>query len=121
MLTAYELLGRAARVTPGASQTKSKAPGRLGPDALPDGRAETFPLFADGGSGAHLVSADGRRYLDCFGANAAIPLGYAHPLVTARVMAALMSGPLLSLPHVWEAPVSELFLGVCAPWADQVR
>ena len=112
-----ELLARALAVTPGASQTRSKAPGNVGPADT----SSRFPLFATGGHGAYLLGIDGRRYLDCAGANAAIPLGYAHPEVTDAVLHAVANGSLLSLPHRKEAQVGRRFLEVCAPWAEQVR
>lgn len=106
----------ARQVTPGASQTWSKAPGRVGPRDMSGG----FPLFADSGVGPYLVS-DGRKFLDMFGANAAIPLGYGRPEVVRAVSAAVTSGSLLSLPSPLEEQVSRRFLATCAPWAAQVR
>jgi glutamate-1-semialdehyde 2,1-aminomutase len=106
---------RAVRVTPGASQTRSKAPGRVGPrdPDLP------FPLFAAGGHGAYLVGLDGTAYLDFAGANAAIPLGYDHPRVTAAVCEQAHA-PLLSLPSPLETQVAEQLIEML-PFADAVR
>lgn len=110
-------LARALTVTPGASQTRSKGPGQVGPrDTTLD-----YPLFAAHGDGAYLWDHRGRKYIDCFGANAAIPLGYNHPAVRAAVHDALVHGPLLSLPSRMECEISERFLALCAPWAAQVR
>lgn len=113
-------LVRALAVTPNASQTRSKAPGAVGPRFGP-GEATKFPLFAIGGLGAYVRDNRGRRYLDLAGANGAIPLGYASPGVVSAVQQAICSGSLFSLPHVFEAEVSEKFIGICAPWAHQVR
>lgn len=113
-------LARALRVSPNGSQTKSKAPGRVGP-SFGSGEVTDFPLFAIRGVGAYLRDDRGREYLDCFGANATVPLGYAYAPVVLAVTDALNRGSLLSLPHVLEAEVSEQFLRVCAPWAEQVR
>src|SRR3990167_5570173 len=98
-------LASALRVTPNASQTRSKAPGNVGPlDTSQD-----FPLFASRGEGAYLFDDRGRKYLDCFGANAAVPLGYGYGPVVEAVTRAVRDGPLLSLPHTTEAAVSERF------------
>lgn len=113
-------LARALRVTPNASQTRSKAPGNVGPTFGP-GEATDFPLFAVRGKGAYVWDDHDRKYLDCFGANAAVPLGYAYLPVVTAVERALRDGSLLSLPHVLEAEVSEQLLATCAPWAHQVR
>jgi glutamate-1-semialdehyde 2,1-aminomutase len=96
------LLARARAVTPNASQTKSKAPGHVGPR---DCRAG-FPLFALGGTGPYLVTED-NQYLDFAGANAAIPLGYGYPPVVQAVQAAIGNGSLLSVPSRLEVEVSE--------------
>ena len=110
-------LSRALLVTPNASQTRSKAPGNVGPRDT----SQDFPLFASRGEGAYLFDDRGRKYLDCFGANAAVPLGHAFPAVVEAVTQAVREGNLLSLPSVLEASVAERFLEVCAPWAHQVR
>lgn len=95
-----------------ASQTRSKAPGRVGP-------MEQFPLAAHHGDGAYLVDVDGNRFLDFVGANAAIPLGHNQ----AEVMDAVghvLGTPLLSLPSPLEADVARKLLAVI-PCAEQVR
>jgi glutamate-1-semialdehyde 2,1-aminomutase len=104
-MTDHELLQRALAVTPMASQTRSKAPGKVGPRDSRSG----FPLFAEGGEGPYLIANEGQRYLDFAGANAAIPLGYGRPEVAAAVADAACKGSLLSLPSVLEAEVSEQF------------
>lgn len=112
-------LERALLVTPGASQTRSKAPGQMGPrQASPDGE---YPLFAVKAWDCFVQDDKGRTYVDCFGANAAVPLGHANALVTAALSDALSGGSLLPLPSVREAAVSEQFIETCAPWAQQVR
>lgn len=109
-----ELLTRALNVTPGASQTRSKAPGKVGPRDMRDG----FPLFADRGMGPYLF-ADGEKYLDFVGANAAVPLGYGRPEIVEAVAVAVGSGNLLSIPCALEGEVSE---ALCrAVGAERVR
>lgn len=107
-----KLLAETLRVTPGGSQTRSKAPGRMGPPN-PDGKG-AYPLYASSANGAYVVDDRGRRYLDCFGANAAVTLGY------NRVNNE-PAGCLLPLPWEQEGPISRKFLAACAPWAEQVR
>lgn len=117
------LLEDSLRLSPGGSQTRSKAPGRVGPP-LDSPYAPGFPLYASGGKGAYLFGVDaeaGQNFLDCAGANAAIPLGYNDDRVTLAVKHVLHDGSLLSLPHQMECRVSQAFLDVCAPWAEQVR
>lgn len=115
-MTRAHMLAKALRLTPMGSQTRSKAPGRVGPRSTD----ADYPLFAVGGDGAWLHDADtGRKYLDFAGANAAIPLGYGHPRVTKEVHAVL-GAPLLSLPHIDEANTSEA-LTLALPWLEQVR
>lgn len=109
------MLARAAAVSPGASQTLSKAPGRVGPA---DRRAG-FPLFARSGASAVLVGLDGKAYLDFAGANAAVPLGHARPAVVTAVTEAVERGALLSLPSALEVEVSETFCRLMQ--VEQVR
>lgn len=111
-------LAYALRLTPAASQTYSKAPGRVGPADTSYG----FPLFAQSAKGPYVWDIHGRKFLDCFGANAAVPLGYGYQPVTEAVERALRDGGgIFSLPSYLEAEVSERFLAVCAPWAQSVR
>lgn len=113
-----DIVARFRTVTPNGSQTRSKAPGNVGP-------MEQFPLYAVTAHGPSLVAVDSagesRSYFDCAGSNAAVPLGYGHPDVMGSVLAALMHGNMTSLPTGWELKTSQRFLDVCAPWADQVR
>lgn len=109
------LLERALRVTPLGSQTRSKAPGAVGPADL----SAPFPHFARAGIGPWLTDADGRTYLDFAGANAAIPLGY-RPEICEAVAEAMEDGPLLSLPSVLEVEASERLCDL-VPCAEMVR
>lgn len=116
-----KLLDETMKVTPGGSQTRSKGPGKVGPVDT----EKLFPLYAQRGVGHKVVCGDPngevREYVDLFGANAAIPLGYAFPPVVEAVSKAVRDGNLLSLPSRLEVQVSEKFLHVCAPWATRVR
>ena len=111
-------LEEALKVTPLASQTRSRAPGNIGPADT----SQDFPLFSTYAKGPFVYERlDGQMFLDCFGANAAIPLGHAHPEVVDAVTRALRAGSLPSLPSYCEERVSREFIKVCAPWAEQVR
>jgi glutamate-1-semialdehyde aminotransferase len=107
------LLEQALRVTPGASQTGSKAPGRVGP-------LGAFPLFLTRGDGPYVECVDGHRYVDWFNGNCAVTLGHGHHGVTAAVQRVAESGALLSLPHRLEAHVAERLVEAIA-CAEQIR
>ena len=83
-------LERAKHFTPGGSQTNGRRHGVVGP--------ETYPAFASGASDAYIFFEDGERAIDMAGANAACPLGFNHPSVTAEVAKHLGDVGLLSLP-----------------------
>lgn len=114
MDTQTALLNRAMAISPGGSQTRSKAPGKVGPRDCRDG----FPLFAERGLGPYLFCGI-QRYLDFIGANAAVPLGYGRPELIEAVAVAVGSGSLLSLPSELEIAVSEEFCATVG--AEQVR
>lgn len=112
-----DLLAHAAIVTPGASQTGSKAPGRVGPIGA-------FPLFLTHGRGAYVYGGydpcEPNRFVDFFNGNCAVTLGHAHEGVNERVRGALQDGALLSLPTRMESSVASKLVGVI-PCAEQVR
>lgn len=114
-MTDRERYDRMLAATPNASQTRSKAPGKVGPRDLRDG----YPLFMDGGESYRARDTEGRWYVDFVGANAAIPLGYNHPTVTNAIMAEI-GQPLLSLPSMLEAEVAERLM-VTFPCCGQAR
>ena len=93
-------LERALAVTPGASQTRSKAPGVVGP-------LTGFPLVATRADGAKVYTPDGKVFIDFCGANAACTLGYAHRRITSAILDAAQTGVLLPLPARDEAMVAE--------------
>lgn len=101
-----------ARVIPGRSLTRSKAPGRYYPVGC-------GPLYAERGEGAILQTVDGMRMVDMVCALGAISLGYgAFDLTVQR---AVSNGWVYSLPHRYEAEAAELLLNVCAPWSTRCR
>lgn len=107
------VLNRALKFSVGGAQTRSRGPGNVGP-------VEEFPLYSTSCEGARIFYHQ-EAWLDLFGANAAVPLGHAHPQVVEAVTAALRKGCSPSLPSVEEADTSEAFLRICAPWAQKVR
>src|SRR3954454_24890424 len=66
-----ELLGRAARVTPGGVNTARR---KIDP-----------PLCFRRGDGAYVEDLDGNVYVDYHAAYGGVFLGHSHPAVTARV------------------------------------
>jgi len=47
------------------------------------------PLVLASGEGAHVVDADGKRYLDFFGGILTVSVGHCHPAITERIVAQL--------------------------------
>ena len=109
----HEHYARAVLVTPGASQTGSKAPGKVGP-------VGASPLYLARGEGAYVWDLDGHRYVDWFNGNCAVTLGHGYQPVVDAVTTAAKQGALLSLPSVREAEIAERLCAVI-PCAEQVR
>jgi glutamate-1-semialdehyde 2,1-aminomutase len=109
-MRAYE---RALKVIPGAAQTGSKAPGRVGP-------LGAFPLFLQAANGAYVQCVDGHRYVDWFNGNCAITLGHGHRAVSEAAADMARSGAMLSLPHLNEGFVAERLVAAI-PCAEQIR
>ncbi len=107
------LFERASKVIPGAAQTGSKAPGRVGP-------LGAFPLFLEQGYGGYVRCVDGHRYVDWFNGNCAVTLGHGHQAVVDAVAHAVRYGSLLSLPTSLEADVAERLVKAI-PCAEQLR
>lgn len=108
-----DLYARALRVIPGAAQTGSKAPGRVGPMGA-------FPLFLERGDGPDVWCVDRHQYVDWFNGNCAVTLGHGHRAVAEAVTYAVRRGSLLSLPHELETKVAERLVAAI-PCAEQVR
>ena len=107
-----ELLARARRVVPGASQTLSKGPAMFVEGA--------YPVFLQRGSGCRVWDVDGNEYVDYILGLASITLGYAYPAVTEAVARQLAEGSIFSLPHPLEVEISERLAGLI-PCAEMVR
>jgi glutamate-1-semialdehyde aminotransferase len=107
-----DLLARAQRVIPGATQTFSK-----GPTQWVQGIA---PIFAGRVKGPYLWDVDGNRYFDLPMALGPVILGHGHPAVTAAIERALADGITFTLPHPLETEVAETIVGA-VPGAEMVR
>jgi glutamate-1-semialdehyde aminotransferase len=107
-----ELLIRASKLIPGASQTLSK-----GPTQWVQGVAPNYLERADG---AHVWDVDGNRYLDFPMALGPILLGHRHRAVEQAVVQQLRSGITFSLPHPIEVEVAER-IAALVPGAERVR
>jgi len=107
-----ELLARARRVVPGASQTLSKGPAMFVEGA--------YPVFLQRGSGCRVWDVDGNEYVDYILGLASITLGYAYPAVTEAVARQLAEGSIFSLPHPLEVEIAER-LAALIPCAEMVR
>lgn len=108
-----ELLS-AAMPIPGASLTRSKAPGKM--FAVGSG-----PLYAGTARGATIVDVDGNAFIDMVCALGAISLGYGDRDVADAARVEIYNGWISSLPHAFEIESARTFLGSVAPWASRVR
>jgi glutamate-1-semialdehyde aminotransferase len=107
-----DLLSRAYRVIPSATQTFSK-----GPTQWP---TEGAPNYLVRGEGAWVWDADGNKFLDYAMALGSIILGYNHPKVTAAAERQMRLGSVFSQTHPLEVEVAELLTEVI-PCAEMVR
>lgn len=107
-----EMLERALRTIPLASQTFSKSKTQY-----PFG---VSPYFIERAAGCRVWDVDGNEYTDFISSLAAITLGYNDPDVTAAVSAQLQQGSIFSLPHRVEMEVAEAIVAM-VPCAEKVR
>lgn len=103
-------LYRRAKIIPGRSLTRSKAPGRFG-------AVGEVPLYAEGGQGPWIACSDGQSYIDMLCGLGAISLGY----FLVDEQDAGQSTGVYSLPHCVEVEAAEAVLEHVAPWASSVR
>lgn len=107
-----EMLARAERVVPLASQTFSKSRTQY-----PVG---VSPLFLERGQGSRVWDVDGNEYIDFVSSLLSITLGYQDPHVDAAVRAQLDTGVIFSLPGRLETDVAERIVAM-VPCAEAVR
>lgn len=80
-----------------------------------------YPFFVSGGDGAHVIDADGNRYLDFV--NGYGPLLYGHDLpepVTAAIQSHVADGPMYGAPTEVEVELAE-FIARHVPSVELVR
>lgn len=107
------LYEEARRLIPGGTQLLSKRPEMFAPGQ--------WPAYYSQASGCEVVDLDGRTYLDFThnGVGSCL-LGYAHPQVTAAVVARVQSGAMCTLNAPDEVRLARELVEL-HPWADQVR
>jgi glutamate-1-semialdehyde 2,1-aminomutase len=91
------LFERACRVIPGGVNSPVRAFRAVG----------GAPVFIARAEGAHLYSADGRRYLDYVGSWGPMILGHAHPAVVAAIQSAAARGTSYGAPTELEVRFAE--------------
>jgi glutamate-1-semialdehyde 2,1-aminomutase len=105
-----ELFARAAAVIPGGVNSPVRAFSAVG----------GTPRFMTGAHGAHLVDADGARYVDLVCSWGPMILGHAHPEVVDAVQRAAEDGLSFGAPTEREVELAELLVRRMAP-VEQVR
>ena len=105
-----ELYARACAVIPGGVNSPVRAFAAVG----------GTPRFMVRGSGAHLVDADGTRYVDLVCSWGPMILGHAHPEVVAAVRAAAGDGLSFGAPTAAEVELAEEIVRRVPP-VQQVR
>lgn len=107
-----ELLERAKKVIPCATQTLSKGYTQWSVGAA--------PLFLDSAKGAEVFDVDGNAYIDYAMALGPFILGYGDPDVDAAILEQLKKGTMFTLPHPLEVEAAELIVE-SVPCAEMVR
>lgn len=105
-----ELFARARGVIPGGVDSPVRAYGSVG----------GTPRFLVEASGAYVVDADGRRYVDLVAGWGPALLGHAHPAVIEAVVTAARRGLSFGAPNPAETELAEL-IRERAPFAERVR
>jgi glutamate-1-semialdehyde 2,1-aminomutase len=103
-----DLYDRALSATPGGVNSPVRA-------------AYPYPNFAERGEGAHLVDADGNRYLDYVMGYGPVLLGHTLPdEVEGAVQSQVADGPMYGVPTEVEVDLAE-FIARHVPSVEQVR
>ncbi|CAN5445502.1 glutamate-1-semialdehyde 2,1-aminomutase [soil metagenome] len=105
-----ELFERAQRSIPGGVNSPVRAFSQVG----------GTPRFFTSGDGAHVVDADGRRYIDYIGSWGPMIVGHAHPAVTAAVQRAATSSLSFGAPTEAELEIAETVIRL-VPSIERVR
>lgn len=107
-----ELLERAYRVIPSATQTFSKGPAQW--------VRGVSPSFLARGKGAWVWDVDGNRFLDYTMALGSVTLGYGDLEIAEAITRQLAAGANFSMMHPLEVEVAEKIIKL-VPCADMVR
>ena len=107
-----EMLERALKSIPLASQTFSKSKAQF-----PVGAS---PLFLDRGKGSKVWDIDGNEYIDFMNGLLSVSIGYADEDITNAVCKQIQNGVSFSLPHRLEMEVAEKLISMI-PCAEKVR
>jgi len=110
---AKDLLKRALKVTPRATQVMSKGFQMWCLD-------DNFPIFIESGKGCKMKSVDGQIFIDTMGALGPNILGYCHRKVDTAIKKQLSKGIIFSLPSPLETELGELLCEVI-PCCEKVR
>lgn len=105
-----QLYARACEVIPGGVNSPVRAFRAVG----------GVPLFIARGEGAHLIDADGRRYVDFVGSWGPLILGHAHPAVIEALATASRAGTTFGAPCAAEVELAERVV-TAYPGIEQVR
>lgn len=116
MTTSRSSAAHAAHRIPGGASTRSKCAAAL----WGEGASPEMPTHYVRAAGCRVTLADGRELIDLTMALGAVALGYAHPEVTERMVAALRAGPVSALSHPLEGELAERLCAV-VPCAEMVR
>lgn len=107
-----QLLARAEKIIPRASQTLSKAPDQFIRGVSPYAIAK--------GKGCYVWDVDGNKYIDLISSLGAIILGHQHPVIDRAVIAQRKRGVIFSLPGDIEVELAEEIARII-PFAESVR
>lgn len=110
MTTNEQLFADARRIIPGGVDSPVRAFGSVG----------GTPVFIDHARGAHVVSAEGRRYVDLVGSWGPALLGHAHPAVVEAVTQAAAKGLSFGAPTEMETRLA-VAVRERVPAAERVR
>jgi glutamate-1-semialdehyde 2,1-aminomutase len=96
------LFERASRVIPGGVNSPVRAFRAVGGS----------PVFVASAAGAHLIGADGRKYLDYVGSWGPMILGHAHPAIVAAIQDAATRGTSYGAPTELEVRFAEALVAL---------
>jgi glutamate-1-semialdehyde 2,1-aminomutase len=110
MASNESLFARAQRVIPGGVNSPVRAFRAVG----------GTPRFIERAAGAHIVDAEGRRYIDYIGSWGPMILGHGHPAVLEAVQKAALDGFSFGAPTEREIELAEEILKL-VPSMEQLR